>query len=81
MKIESPLPANLQDYCGSSPKKVEIRGDPKSSTQAEVDGLREISWWVLGYGDQARVIGPAQLRKMVAKRVGAMHAYYNGNGA
>ncbi|MEO1237587.1 MAG: WYL domain-containing protein, partial [Planctomycetota bacterium] len=34
-----------------------------------VDGLKEIAWWVCGYADQARVVKPAALRRMVA----AMH--------
>jgi predicted DNA-binding transcriptional regulator YafY len=27
-----------------------------------VDGLGEISWWVLGYGDQVQVLAPKALR-------------------
>lgn len=34
----------------------------------EIDGLNEISWWLLGYGDQVVVRKPAALRKLVAKR-------------
>jgi proteasome accessory factor B len=30
-----------------------------------VDGLGEITWWILGYGDQVEVISPAGLRKSV----------------
>jgi len=33
--------------------------------EADVDGLGEISWWVLGYGDQATVEAPAELRKRI----------------
>ena len=33
-----------------------------------VSGLWEISWWILGYGDQAEVLAPAKLRKMIAQR-------------
>ncbi|MBN1513559.1 MAG: WYL domain-containing protein, partial [Phycisphaerae bacterium] len=29
-------------------------------------GLHEISWWILGYGDQAEVIRPPELRRIVA---------------
>ena len=31
-----------------------------------VSGLNEISWWILGYGDQAEVIRPPELRRLVA---------------
>jgi predicted DNA-binding transcriptional regulator YafY len=30
-----------------------------------VDGLGEISWWILGYGDQVQVLAPEALRKRV----------------
>jgi predicted DNA-binding transcriptional regulator YafY len=32
-----------------------------------VDGLGEISWWILGYGDKVEVLKPAELRKKVLK--------------
>jgi predicted DNA-binding transcriptional regulator YafY len=41
-------------------------------------GLGEISWWVLGYGDQAEVIEPAALRKILAQRSGKMADMYAG---
>jgi len=47
--------------------------------KAQVSGLSEIAWWVLGYGDQAEVIKPARLRKIVASRVRQMQAMYNGS--
>lgn len=31
-----------------------------------VSGLGEITWWVLGYGDQAEVLAPVELRRRVA---------------
>jgi predicted DNA-binding transcriptional regulator YafY len=40
-----------------------------------------ISWWILGYGDQAEVIRPARLRRLVAKRAWNMAAMYNGDGS
>ena len=32
----------------------------------KVDGLGEITWWILGYGDQVEVVAPAALRRHVA---------------
>jgi len=31
-----------------------------------VSGLREISWWILGYGSQAEVLRPPELRRILA---------------
>jgi proteasome accessory factor B len=46
--------------------------------RVRVSGLREISWWILGYGDQAEVLKPAALRNLVADRAKNMAAVYNG---
>ncbi|MBN2455133.1 MAG: WYL domain-containing protein [Sedimentisphaerales bacterium] len=32
-----------------------------------VDGLNEIAWWILGYGDQVEVLAPKKLRKKIAQ--------------
>ncbi|MBI4716719.1 MAG: WYL domain-containing protein [Planctomycetes bacterium] len=44
--------------------------------EADVDGVDEIAWWVLGYGDQARVLEPAALRRIVAGHARRMLDYY-----
>jgi proteasome accessory factor B len=43
-----------------------------------VKGLNEISWWVLGYGDEAEVLEPPALRKMIADQVRRMAKRYAG---
>ena len=47
--------------------------------EVDVDGIEEISWWVLGYGDQAQVIEPPELREIIAERAARMNAHYNTN--
>ena len=42
-----------------------------------VDGLSEIAWWILGYGDQAEVIEPDELRKIIAKHASRVAALYS----
>ncbi|MFQ5731777.1 MAG: helix-turn-helix transcriptional regulator [Planctomycetaceae bacterium] len=44
--------------------------------RVRVDGLREIQWWVLGYGDQAEVLKPKALRDDVLRRIEAMRSRY-----
>lgn len=39
--------------------------DGSIDAEFRVDGLGEIKWWVLGYGDQVEVIKPAALRKII----------------
>ncbi len=46
-----------------------------------VSGLWEISWWVMGYGDQVEVLHPPQLRKMVLQRAENMLRQYRRGAA
>jgi len=43
--------------------------DGSCKVQFEVDGIREISWWVCSYADQVAVVEPDELRAMVAERL------------
>lgn len=43
---------------------------------AVVDGLTEIRWWILGYGDQAEVLEPPELRAELRNRAAAMLDVY-----
>jgi proteasome accessory factor B len=45
-----------------------------------VSGLNEISWWVLGYGDQAQVLQPPELRDLVAGRASRLVEQYKRSG-
>ncbi len=42
----------------------------------QVSGLWEISWWVMGYGDQVEVLHPPRLRQMVLQRAENMVRQY-----
>ena len=44
--------------------------------EVDVDGVGEIAWWVLGYGGEAEVLKPPELRERIAKHVARMNATY-----
>ncbi|MEZ6046673.1 MAG: WYL domain-containing protein [Planctomycetaceae bacterium] len=44
--------------------------------KVEVEGLGEIIWWILGYGNQAEVIKPAKLRRQIAQHLQGMISQY-----
>ena len=48
-------------------QKVKRNGDGSVIVEFRVDGLNEITWWVLGYGDQVRVLAPKTLRERVLR--------------
>lgn len=41
--------------------------DGSAIVEFRVDGISEISWWIMGYGDQVQVLAPAVLRKRIIK--------------
>lgn len=70
---------NVAEVVWHETQEVKFLDDDCLEFRALVSGLNEIAWWILGYGDQAEVLKPAKLRKLVARRAANMHAIYNGN--
>jgi proteasome accessory factor B len=65
----SPLVAhNVSEIQWHSTQQTQWNDDGSVTLNFRVDGLGEISWWVLGYGDQVLVLAPAALRKRVLER-------------
>ena len=57
-----------------------VPGDDGSlDFHVRVAGLDEISWWILGYGDQAEVLKPHLLRRLIAERAQRLVNLYNGH--
>jgi len=48
-------------------QKVTQHSDGSATVEFRVDGLGEIFWWVLGYGDQVQVLAPKALRKRIVE--------------
>ncbi len=68
---------NVAEVVWHKRQRVEWRDDGCLDFFVQVSGLNEIAWWILGYGDQAEVLKPAKLRKLVAHRVNNMQTIYN----
>ncbi len=76
----SPLVAdNVAEVRWHKTQQTTKREDGSLEYRVTVDGLREISWWILGYGDQAEVLAPAALRATMASRARSMAALYDGS--
>jgi predicted DNA-binding transcriptional regulator YafY len=69
---------NVAEVVWHKTQQTRFLPDGSVDFSVRVSGLREISWWILGYGDQAEVLKPARLRSMVANRAKNMAAMYNG---
>lgn len=73
----SPLVArNVADVVWHRTQQTKIGADGSLEYQVTVSGLNEISWWILGYGDQVEVLEPPKLRDMIASRIAKMAGMY-----
>ena len=48
-------------------QKTTHHADGSVTMEFRVDGLNEITWWILSYGDRVQVLAPAALRERVVK--------------
>jgi proteasome accessory factor B len=75
----SPLMAqNVAEVAWHKTQRLEFRDDGSLDFHVHVSGLNEIVWWILSYGDQAEVLRPAKLRRLVAQRAANMSRMYEG---
>ncbi len=58
-------------------QKVQMHDDGSCTVRFRVAGIDEIKWWVIGYGDQAHVLEPAELREELAAMSRSMTALYD----
>ena len=56
---------NVSEVHWHSTQQMTFNPDGSLTAEFRVDGLGEISWWVLGYGDQVEVLAPLTLRKRI----------------
>ena len=76
IRFEPLVAQNVAEVLWHKTQQLEWRDDGRLDYHAHVSGLNEIAWWSLGYGDQAEVLRPAKLRKLVARRVTNMQRIY-----
>ncbi|HWA97174.1 MAG TPA: WYL domain-containing protein [Pirellulales bacterium] len=68
IRFEKLVARNVAEVVWHKSQRVEFHPDGTLDFHVRVSGLEEISWWVLGYGDQAYVLRPKQLRQIVLDR-------------
>jgi len=63
---------NAAEVQWHSTQRVRRNDDGSVTMEFRVDGLEEISWWILGYGDQVEVIRPKALRLKILTKAEKM---------
>jgi proteasome accessory factor B len=56
---------NVTEVQWHSTQMVRFENDGSAIVEFRVDGIGEIFWWILGYGDQVQVLAPKALRQKV----------------
>lgn len=68
--LESPLASN---------QKAEEFGQGQVRVTATVHDTQQLRWWLLGFGQAVKVIGPSSLRREIAAELDAAVAQYAGD--
>jgi predicted DNA-binding transcriptional regulator YafY len=71
---------NVDEILWHKTQRTTFEEDGSLLFEVDVDGIDEIAWWALGYGDQAQVLEPPELREKVAGHAERMQRYYQGDG-
>jgi proteasome accessory factor B len=59
-------------------QQVKWNDDGSIEFGVRVDGLGEITWWILGYGDQVEVLEPPELRRGISEIAARMAQRHQG---
>lgn len=76
LRFSPAVAAEVEEICWHKTQQTQRLPDGSLIFEAEVDGLKEISSWILGYGDQVVVEEPTELRdhiRQVARNIMASH--------
>lgn len=68
VRFERLVARNVAEVIWHKTQRCDFLADGRLDFSVRVSGLNEISWWILGYGDQAEVLAPEALRTLVAQR-------------
>jgi proteasome accessory factor B len=81
VRFERLVARNVAEVAWHKTQRCEFLADGRMDFSVTVSGLNEISWWILGYGDQAEVLAPEPLRTLIAERVAGLARRYRNDHA
>lgn len=67
---------NVAEVQWHKTQRIESLADGSIDYHVDVEGLNEIVWWILGYGNQAEVIEPQELREKILQHAHAVVEKY-----
>ena len=76
VRFQKKVATNVAEVEWHASQRTKFRKGGTMDFHVTVSGLSEIASWILGYGDQAEVLNPPELRTMVADHVRRMMVCY-----
>lgn len=76
IRFSPKVSGNVEEVLWHPTQQTQRLEDGSLQFEVDVDGVEEMSWWVMGYGKEAVVEAPADLRKLIRQHSEAMVAYY-----
>jgi predicted DNA-binding transcriptional regulator YafY len=80
IRFEKMVAQNVNEVNWHKTQETKWNDDGSLEFRVTVSGLSEISWWIIGYGDQAKVLAPRELRNMIVQRAERTVERYRGKG-
>ncbi len=81
VRFKPMVAGNVAEVCWHPTQKLKWNEDGTLDFTVTVDGINEISWWILSYGNQAKVLEPHALQNLIAGRAREMAAQYESPGS
>ena len=78
LRFKPMVASNVAETLWHSTQKLSWRSDRQLDFEVCVDGLGEIVWWILGYGDQVEVLSPVELRDKLSAMAAGIVSLYRG---
>ena len=68
LHFDAKVAGNVAEVQWHATQEVQWNDDGSIEFRARVDGIGEITWWILGYGDFVEVVSPPELRRRVGEK-------------
>ncbi len=67
LRFSPEVARNVAEVKWHRTQRTTFEDDGSAIIQFRVDGLNEITWWILGYGDKVQVLAPSILRQRIVQ--------------
>ena len=81
VRFEKLVAKNVAEVTWHKTQRLVWLDDGRLDFHVTVSGINEISWWILGYGDQAEVLQPVALRQLIERRCRQLVKRYTASDA